>query len=111
MQLERSRRSGWEWFVIGGVVLLSMWLSLALYAKRDRVFKERLLIWELQTLRNYVAASMLENRKMPSDLKEVVSPWSIVHGPLSEQDPFGSPYHYNPQTGWVATTTPGYNQW
>lgn len=111
MQLERSRRAGWEWFVIVGVVLLSMWLSLALYAKRDQVFKERLLIWELQTLRNYVTAAILENKKIPEDLKEVTGLGSMVYSLWSKNDPFGSPYHYNPQTGWVATTTHGYSQW
>ena len=99
MELKPKRRATWEVVVVVLLVSCSMLLSMALYSKRDQVAKERLLILELQTLRNRVMTYMLENKKRPS---------GVTDNPV---DPFGNPYHYNPKTGRVSTTTSGYLSW
>ena len=97
MQLKRSKRPAWEYSVVGLVVGLAMWMAASLYAKRDQVFKERLLILELQTLRNLSAAYIFEHKKR--------------HAPPLTIDPFGYPYQYHPNNGWVSTTHPRYRHW
>ena len=99
MQLKRSSRAGWEYFVLVCVVGCSMLLAVSIYAKRDQVAKERLMILELQRLRNEVMATMLEHRTRPTEFANI---------PL---DPFGNPYHYNPKTGSVSSATPKYKGW
>ncbi|OGQ16215.1 MAG: hypothetical protein A2W61_02600 [Deltaproteobacteria bacterium RIFCSPLOWO2_01_44_7] len=105
MELKRMNRSGWEYFLIISIVGFSLILSVGLYAKRDRVFKERLLILELSRLRSHVIAYMLEYKQHPSDLKL----WTKDYG--LKVDPFGNPYHYDPRSGWVSTTTPSHKHW
>ena len=101
--LIQKQRHGWEIVVIALVVTSAMWMTIALYSKRDQVFKERLLINELMTLRNFITATILEHRQIPS---------SIVHSPSSSSlDPFGNAYHYDPKTGQVFSTTAGYKNW
>lgn len=101
MQLKRSQRKPWELVVVALAVAGAMWMSLALYAKRDQVTKERLLILELETLRNQVIAHMLAERKIPPEL--------ILSG--SMVDPFGNPYHYDSDTGSVFSGTREYMNW
>lgn len=98
MQLKRSKRKSWEIVVVALLVAGAMWMSLALYSKRDQVDKERLLILELETLRNRVMAHMLTTREIPENME-------FFH------DPFGNPYRYNPETGWVSSQTEGYDYW
>ena len=103
MELGKVKRSAWEYFFIGTVVGCSMLLSIGLYAKRDHLYKSRLMGLELLTLRNAVTAYTLEHRKHPSSLEEASGPWSMVHSPLS--DPFGNLYQYDAKTGWVYSLT------
>lgn len=98
MQLKKSKRPVWKYVVVALAVASAMWMSLALYAKRDQVAKERLLILELETLRNRIIAHMLIFREIPESLESL-------------RDPFGNPYHYNPKTGWVVSETDGYHHW
>lgn len=111
MQLKRSKRPVWEYGVVVLVVGVSMWMAITLYAKRDQVFKERLLILELQTFRNLSAAYILEHRSLPKNIREVLGPQSMVRSPWSNQDPFGYPYQYHPANGWISTTHPRYVHW
>lgn len=98
MQLKRSKRKSWELVVVALAVAGAMGMSLALYAKRDQVAKEQLLILELETLRNRVMAHMLTTREIPESLEFI-------------RDPFGNLYNYNPETGWVSSATKGYWDW
>lgn len=102
MQLKRSKRPAWEIIVVTLVVGLAMWMAAALYAKRDRVVKERLLILELQTLRNLSAAYMMERRSVPKAIGDFSS---------LQSDPFGHAYQFHSRNGWISATTPGYQTW
>lgn len=98
VELKTKKRPAWESAVIFLTVAVSLWMTVALYAKRDRVFKERLLIYELMTFRNQVAADLLVHRKKPETM-------------TLPMDPCGHPYQYNPETGWVSSSTPSYRHW
>lgn len=105
MQLKRSKRPVWEYVVVTAVVALAMGMALALTARRDRLFKEKLLILELQTLRNLSAAYILEHRAVPKTMKAVSSSY------FPTVDPFGSPYQFHSENAWIASTTPRYRHW
>ncbi|MBI5299722.1 MAG: hypothetical protein HY877_05460 [Deltaproteobacteria bacterium] len=104
MELRRKTRPAWEYFFVSAIVIATLWLSLALYAKRDQVYKEKILMQELATLRNEITAYVLEHRTLPK------SPLSIVHSPWSP-DSFGNEYHYNAETGHIQSTTASYQNW
>lgn len=104
MQLGQNKRAAWEYLVVGLLIVASMGLALGLYSKRDQVFKERLLILELLTLRNTVVAEILTSGRRPKDVKNFFQS-------LPRRDPFGNPYHYDPKTGWVSSETEGYHCW
>lgn len=105
MRLRRPKRVWWEYFVVGFLVAASMLLGLGLYAGRDRLYKERLLILELEGMRRLVVAQMLEKRTVPKK-----PPWSEASS-AARLDPFGTPYHYDFQTGRVHSQTEGYGSW
>lgn len=107
--MKRVKRSGWEYFTICCMVVCSLLMSLTLYAKRDQVFKERLMHWDLLALRNYTMAYMLEHRRYPSDLNVLKEKWDVKIFP--KQDPFGRVYQYDAKTGWVSSGTGAYRQW
>lgn len=79
-----------------------MGMAALLYAKRDQVFKERLLILELQALRNRSAAYIFERQSLPKGIGDFADP---------RIDPFGYPYHYHFGNGWITTTHPAYLHW
>lgn len=114
MRLYRRKRRWWEYFVVGFLVAASTLLGLSLYAGRDRLYKERLLILELEGMRRLVAAQMLEKRIIPKK-----PPWENAAagagsggpGAAPKLDPFGTPYHYNPEKGRVSSETKGYGSW
>ena len=98
MELRRRTRPAWEYSVFVLVVGCTLWLSLALYAKRDQVYKEKLLMQELETLRSTTTAYILEHRKHPTDAASTI-------------DPFGGAYAYDARTGRISSTTPSYKNW
>lgn len=102
MNFGRQRRPVWEIWLVGVLVSLSLVLSVALYSKRDQVFKERLMIMELATLRNHLATYMLTHKKRPHFF---YLPWT------SFKDPFGNPYRYNSKKGRVQSSTESYENW
>lgn len=109
MRLRRPKRVWWEYLVVGFLVAASMLLGLGLYAGRDRIYKERLLILELEGMRRLVVAQMLEKRVVPK-----APPWGesvAASGATPRLDPFGTPYHYNSETGRVRSQTKGYGSW
>ena len=102
MLIGRAKRPPWEKFLVTILVLVSIGFGISIYAKRDQVYKQRLLLSELMTLRNYLTAYYIEHKKFPATLSELHS---------VETDPFGNPYRYDPKKGWVASQTLGSTDW
>lgn len=96
------QRPAWEKYLVALLVLISMGFSIAIYAKRDRVFKQKLMMNELVTMRNLMLVYYMDHKKFPKDLEEIVK---------SSIDPFGHAYYYDDKKGWVASQTPGYIDW
>lgn len=102
MLIGRAKRPPWEKVLVTFLVLVSIGFAIAIYSRRDQVYKGHLLISELATLRNYLMAYYMEHKKFPTTLAELHQ---------VEKDPFGHLYFYDPKQGWVASQTPGYTQW
>lgn len=119
-----TKRSAYEWILVTIVVVLTVVLGVGLYSGRDKVTKSKLLIQELAMLRSGAAQYKMINKRPPSSLKELLAAVYDFDGekrsflesaPLSDKgevtDPFGNPYNYDPKSGWINSTTPGFERW
>lgn len=121
----RRRRPAYEWIVIGGVVLLAVIMAFAITSARARVEKSNLLVDELQAIRTAIVAFRMTNGAYPASLSDLTAmtfdagngdqrPYlEGVPGGMEGRwiDPFGSPYFYDPATGWVMSLSPGHERW
>lgn len=119
-----KKRSTFEVVLVTVIVGLTLALGIALFAGRSKVQKGRLLIQELSTLRSGISLYNAVNNKMPGSLNELVDSTYTVNAterPYVEFqhknsegkliDPFGSSFNYEPKTGWVSSSTEGYEAW
>lgn len=120
---ERTR-APYEYAIIAIVVILTVALSVALYAKRERVRRGQLLVQELSTLRAGVQLYRILNDRIPPSLQQLAEesyPFEGAPRPYLQRlprdadgrfvDPFGNPYRYDPQRGWVQSVTEGFTDW
>ncbi len=103
--------------------MLSLILGVGIYAGRATIQKRRLLIQEL-SIRSAISLYAVINKQLPPDLTELEKNKYTTENstkPYLEylyddnadmlRDPFGNPYHYDPVSGWVRSTTEGYTRW
>lgn len=120
----KRKRPTYEIVIVTAIVLLTVALSIGLYSARSRVIKGNLLVSELANLRAAILLYHRLNRATPPDLAALVSTnYEIGESkqPYLERlpadsggelrDPFGGAYRYDPKTGWVSSTTRGYERW
>jgi len=119
-----KKRSTFESVLITVIVVLTLALGIALFAGRTKVQNGRLLIQELSSLRSGVSLYRAVNGRMPETLIELVNSaykmgeserpylefkYKDEQGAIT--DPFGNPFHYDFKSGWVSSTTNGYESW
>ena len=124
--MEAKQRPIWEWLVFAAVFVLAFALMGSTYTYQQRVSKQHALHYQLQVLRTAELLYTSINKKMPENLTELVEGQFslsgeslgrrfIEHPPLltggALLDPFGNPYTYDPKTGWIKSSTPGYDYW
>lgn len=124
MNLIRGR-STLEVVIVTVLVLLVVVLSVAIYAGHNKLNKSKALISELQAMRmGIMLYKKITDTNPPSlDLlaKEVYSSGGgrthhyllKVHRDANGAiiDPFGHPYVYLPEKGWVHSATEEYERW
>ena len=111
------------------VVLLTFSLTIATFYFQRLVTKQRILFHELRVMRTSVNLYRAVNNRNPKNLNELATatfhfPGENVQrkyldyriqkdGKRSNEliDPFGNPYSYNPQKGWVRSMTKQYEYW
>lgn len=118
-------RAKYEVVIVIIIVVLAVALSIGLYAGRTKIYNGKRLINELQGMRTAVQLYITLNHSVPPSLEtlakstfdagdETQRPY-IENLPINDKgeviDPFGHPYKYNPQKGYVYSTTPGYENW
>lgn len=122
--MKKGKRPSYEIVIVVIVVALAVVLSAGLYAGRMKIEKGNLLAQELAMFRSSLMLYKTINWKNAGSLEELELSQYEVGGasrpyldklPVSKDgrtvDPFGNPYSYNPATGWVSSTTPGYAYW
>jgi hypothetical protein len=119
-----KKRAGFEVVIVTVVVILTLALGLLLFKQRDKVQKGRVLIQELAAMRSGVSLFQMINNRLPSDLKELIGstyeansvthPYIEFSGDKDEGKPldqFGNPFVYDARTGWVRSSSRGYENW
>ena len=98
------------------------------FVMERKILRQQKLMGELLILRGGVRLFSEVNERGPRDLTELcVSKFRLTGASrntpyvdirlvdINDQgkilDPFGNPFSYNPQTMWVASTTPGFKSW
>jgi len=114
-----TRRKWYTAIVLAVVASFGITLLAAQSAKKAE--NERAMLFELKQLRTAVQLHLNNNKQLPQDLSAALSSnyntshpieWSFTRNEQGVPvDPFGATYQYNPQTGWVASSTPGYESW
>jgi len=121
----RRARASYELFLIVVVVALTVLMASGIYQARLRVKNSKLLINELQMMRSAISLYHVVNKSYPQELgdllEEEYSLGSEEMGAYLKQmpptkqglviDPFGNPYYYNKQSGWISTSSQGYTNW
>ncbi|MBU4484139.1 hypothetical protein KKA47_01825 [bacterium] len=124
--MNNVKREWWEVVVMVSIGLIVAALVLSsVYFERQMV-KQRTMFYQLAILRNSVNLYKSVNRHNPPGLKELVEGYYQFEGEkvtrryvenasIDEKgevvDPFGSAYKYNPATGWVMSSTSGFEFW
>ena len=122
--MTKITRSPFEIVVVVIVVTLTVILAAGLYAGRKKVQKSDMLMQELGMLRSGVTLYKTVNHRNAESLEELASseyevgeakrPY-IEQLPVAEDgrilDPFGNPYAYDRNTGWVSSITKGFERW
>ena len=111
------------------VILLTFALTIATFYFQRLVTKQRILFHELRVMRTSVNLYRAVNNHNPKSLNELATATFRFPGENVQRkyldyriqkngereseliDPFGNPYSYNPQKGWVRSSTREYEYW
>lgn len=122
--MDEKKRSPYEVAIVTVVIILTVVLAVGLFSSRAKVEKGRLLGQELSQIRSSISTFIIINKHYPKSLDELASStytFDSTSRPYVEflarakdggvVDPFGNPYSYDPKSGWVNSTTVGYQTW
>jgi hypothetical protein len=117
--------NGSKLFIIVLAVLAMLSMGAVLKMEKKGA-EQKVLMYQLLSLRTSLNLFKSVMSRNPSDLKELgtavfkfpgdADDRRFLNGPVLDAkgavlDPFGNPYDYDPKTGWVRSTTPGYTYW
>jgi len=119
-------RAKFEWVIIAVVLVAAIVVAFGIYTKRDNLGKSKLLISELEGLRSAVQMYKTMNKANPPSLTALTKlNYSFEPGQAGKPylnssnitekgdvlDPFGNPYKYDNRTGWIVSTSKGFEKW
>lgn len=108
--------------LLGAIGLLVTMTSIA----ERRLHHQRALFFELQILRSSINLYKVVNRQNPPSLIALATAVYEMPGDLAAhryleatpmdpdgivRDPFGAPYQYSVETGWIRSNSKGYEFW
>ena len=108
------------------VAVVTIVLMVASLRFERHMANQRLLYYQLLAVRTSVNLFKALNKKNPDTLEELVSAEYAFEGedmqrryletlPTNQKgimvDPFGNPYNYDRASGWVKSSTSGYEYW
>lgn len=122
--MAKAKRSMCEVVIVVIVAVLSVIMGMGLYSGRAKLVRSELLSRELSMLRTSITLYKTINHRNPKGIGVLAgesyntdgeSRSYINHIPGGQGgvaiDPFGNPYLYDPETGWVRSQTLGYEYW
>ena len=110
------------WYTVVAIVVLAVLgvtsVAIHLAGKREN---ERAMIYQLQQLRYAVQIFVKVHRKTPPTWAAAMDAqynfgqpfrWKFKRDATgSPIDPFGTPYDYDPKSGWISSRTEDYEEW
>ena len=126
MGFEKPKRKWFERVAVIGLVLVVGILAASNVYFQDKFGKQRMLFYQLQILRNSINLYKIINHSSPKTLEDLatgvykfpgeeLTKRYIENAPIDKAgqvvDPFNSPYYYDGQTGWIRSSTSGYEFW
>lgn len=122
----KKPRARYEWIIIAVVLVAALVMAFGIYTKRDATKKGQILLSELSNIRSAVTMYKTLNKANPPSLEALTKlnysfepgqpgrPYldKVITGKDGKVvDPFGNPYKYDSGSGWVISTSKGYNKW
>ncbi len=131
MSLLRNERgrSLWENLIMGALLVGMIYVAVLYYGKVAEQTRIKVLESDMRNMRLGISLYLYRNGEVPEDIRDLEKKECIEYtagGKLIRReyvklitkdkegypiDPFGNRYHYNPNTGMVHPTTPGYENW
>lgn len=122
-------RSLWENLVLGALLVGMIYVAVLYYGKVSDQARMMVLESDMRNIRLGISLYLYKNRTVPEDIRDLEKKECIEYtagGELIKReyvklitkdeegyplDPFGNRYGYDPKTGMVHPTTPGYENW
>ncbi len=122
-------RSLWENLVLGTLLVGMIYVAVLYYGKVSDQARLKVLESDMRNLRLGISLYLYHKGAVPEDIRDLEKKECIEYtagGELIKReyvklitkdkegyplDPFGNRYHYDPKTGMVHPTTPGYENW
>ena len=122
-------RSLWENLVLGAIMVGMIYVAVLYYGKIAEQARVKVLESDMRNMRLGISLYLYKNGTVPEDIRDLEREKIIEYtagGEIIKReyiklitkdeegypiDPFGNRYDYNPETGMVHPTTPGYKNW
>ena len=121
-----ERRRAWERPILILIAVAAVAVMVMAFRFEQRLVNQRLLFYQLQSMRKSVDLFKAMEKRNPESLQELARAEFAFPGEerrhrylespaMSDRgaflDPFGHPYAYDLKRGWVKSTTKGYEYW
>ena len=122
----KKKRAKYEVIVLVVVIVAAVIVGYGVYSARAKAEKSKLMISELEQVRSAIITYKTLNKTNPPDLTSLTKmTYTFAPGerpktylaniPTNKKgqliDPFGNPYKYELDNGWVYSTTANYKGW
>lgn len=124
----QAGRTSFENLLIISLVGILLVTAISNFLTSVRLARETALRIELSNIRTSIILYLTLNRRYPASLKDMVTDkytlptgnnvvkYKYIEGMAVDNDgnpldPFGAPFNYDRKTGWVKSSTTGYESW
>lgn len=122
----KKSRAKYEVVIILLVIIAAVVVAFGISRAQSKAEKSKLMISELEQMRAAITTYVTLNKTTPPDLVDLTKmTYSFAPGDQAKNylsnikvgkdgelvDPFGNPYKYDSKTGWVSSSTKGYDKW
>lgn len=120
------KKRKWERSLLFFLIFVIVGVTGRIYVIQQDLHKQQQLRYELMILRSAVNTYKIVEKKTPTSLLNLFSETYTLPGSDNQQyyarqmtvenggqvlDPFGHPYKFEPETGWISSSTRKYAAW